>query len=153
MGTRPTPGGDIDVWGGLVNQALDEIEAKADSATGLAAAAQTAALTAQNINAGVAAQARESAQIAYGHAEAAEGYASTAQAAKISASQAETSAWNAAGGPVSLARIAATGPRNASTFLRGDGEWAIPDGTGSGGNIDGGTPGDSGGGEIDGGTP
>src|SRR5690606_26695164 len=150
MGTRPTPGGDIDVWGGLVNQALDEIEAKADSATGLASAAQAAALTAQNINAGVAAQARESAQIAYGHAEAAEGYASTAQAAKISASQAETSAWNAANTPIGVERIQASGAASSETFLRGDGSWAIPSGgSGGAGDLDGGTPYITGAGDID----
>lgn len=141
MSTRPTPGGDVDVWGDIVNQALDEIEAKAEGAQSLAEAAQANAIEAKNINAGVAQSARQSAQEAQGWAEAAAGASGRAVSARIRAEAAETSAWKAAGGPIEVERIQASGEPSSETFLRGDGTWAVPAGGGGGvGDIDGGTP-------------
>lgn len=154
MSTRPTPGGDVDVWGDLVNEALDEIEAKADGAQNLAEAAQANALEAKDINAGVAQSARQSAQEAQGHAEAAAGASGRAVSARIRAEAAEASAWNAANTPIGVERIQASGAPSSETFLRGDGSWAVPaGGSGGAGDLDGGTPYSAGAGDIDGGTP
>lgn len=124
MSTRPTPGGDVDVWGGLVNDALDELDALASNAGALASAAHAEALQAQNVNAGVAAAARDSAAQAAGHASAAMGEAAAAQKARIRAEAAEQAAWN-----------------------------LVNQGGGGSGDIDGGTPSSTGSDIIDGGTP
>lgn len=153
MSTRPTPGGDVDVWGHIVNQALDEIEAKAEGAQSLAEAAQANALEAKNINAGVAQSARQSAQEAQAYAEAAAGSQSQANKARVQAQRAETSAWEAALRPITVDRIQAAGAPSAETFLRGDGTWAVAGGSGGAGDVDGGTPYTTGAGDIDGGTP
>lgn len=153
MSTRPTPGGDIDVWGDLVNEALDEIEALAQGAQDLATSAQSNAIEAKDINAGIVAQARTAAQEAQGHAEAAAGSQSQANKSRVQAQKAETSAWEAALRPITVDRIQAAGTPADDTFLRGDGTWAVAGGSGGAGDVDGGTPYITGAGDIDGGSP
>lgn len=131
MSTRPIVGGDLDVWGGKVNLALDELDQKAGDASALAASAHALALEAGNINAGIAAQARNSAQEAQGWASAAAGDSGRARSARIRAEAAEQAAWNIIN------------------------SWTPPPGGGGGSfdEIDGGTPSSAGSPIIDGGTP